>query len=666
MRSLLSVFLAVALGAQVPPTVWTAEAMLQVKRLDSPRPSPDGRRIAYLIRTVHLGPDQSEFRTQIHLAATDGSGSRPLTFADKSSLDPQWSPDGSRLAFRSARGGKMQVWMLRMDGGEAEALTSGKGEVTAFAWSPDGKHLAYTMVDPRSEEDEKRDKAKDDLRWHEERPRFARLYVLDLAEGGTSKAPRLLTPEPRQVGSFDWSPDSAAIAYAHTKTAKADHWTTSDIGLVEVTSGKQRNLATTAAAEREPRFSRDGQTLAFLLSEVPPRWPTSDHMAILTLATGAVRALPPTPDEQPHLLGWAGDGQYLLFTETQGTRGAISAQKVSDGSVVRLDTGSWTVASGSMVGAGDFVSLDPTGRHLAMVVQSSTEPPALAFSPIAGFSPRVVDRPNAALSGRALPRTEVVRWKGPDGLAIEGLLSYPTHWTSGQRVPLLVLPHGGPTQVAGETYVATPTQYPLAAFAEQGFAVLRTNIRGSSGYGRAFRFANDQDWGGKDFQDLMAGVDHVIALGVADKDRLGILGWSYGGFMTSWAITQTHRFKAASVGAGVTNLMSFNGTTDIPSFVPDYFGGDSWEQLDRYRAHSALFQAKGVTTPTLIQHCEGDQRVPISQGYELFNALQRQGVEVRMLVVPRQAHGPTEPRALQRLAEANLDWFAAKLNPKKP
>ncbi len=208
-----------------------------------------------------------------------------------------------------------------------------------------------------------------------------------------------------------------------------------------------------------------------------------------------------------------------------------------------------------------------------------------------------------------------------------------------------------------QTYIANRGLYPVAAFAAEGYAVLRPNPRGSSGYGKAFRHANRKDWGGGDYRDLMAGVDHVVAAGIADPERLGVMGWSYGGFMTSWTITQTRRFKAASVGAGVTNLMSFNGTADIPGFVPDYFGAEYWENLDVYRAHSAMFQIKGVTTPTLILHGEADVRVPVSQGYEFYNALRRQNVPVTMVTYPRQGHGPTEPKFVLDIGRRLLDWF---------
>lgn len=254
-------------------------------------------------------------------------------------------------------------------------------------------------------------------------------------------------------------------------------------------------------------------------------------------------------------------------------------------------------------------------------------------------------------------KTEVVKWKSSDGLDVEGLLTYPVGYKSGTRVPLLLVVHGGPAGVFTQNFLAGRGAYPIASFASRGFAVLRVNPRGSSGYGRKFRYANIKDWGGGDYTDLMTGVDRVIAMGVADPERLGVMGWSYGGFMTSWTITQTHRFKAASVGAAVTNLMSFIGTADIPSFIPDYFGAQPWENLDVYRTHSAMFNAKGVNTPTLIQHGEADERVPISQGYEFYNALKVQNVPVRMIVLPRMPHGPDEPKMILKVKQTNVEWF---------
>lgn len=245
-----------------------------------------------------------------------------------------------------------------------------------------------------------------------------------------------------------------------------------------------------------------------------------------------------------------------------------------------------------------------------------------------------------------------------DGLEIEGLLTYPVGYQTGKRYPLVLSIHGGPAGVWLQAFIGTPSICgPFAALAARGYAVLRCNVRGSSGYGRAFRRANYQDWGGMDFQDLMTGVDHVIHMGVADPDRLGVMGWSYGGLLTASAITQTRRFSAAVVGAGITNLISNAGTADIPSNIPEHFGGEPGKMLEPLCAHSPVLHVKGVNTPTLILHGERDERVPISQGYELYNALKRQGCTVKTVVYPRTPHIPQEPRLNQDVLIRSIQWF---------
>jgi dipeptidyl aminopeptidase/acylaminoacyl peptidase len=346
----------------------------------------------------------------------------------------------------------------------------------------------------------------------------------------------------------------------------------------------------------------------------------------------------------------------VLVSETRGTVGRLTALPV-DGSAGADITPADTTVDTAGLGASrltlGFTSQAPDRAPEAFVAEV---PVARAPRGAAAWTPvqvsHVQDLPSIALG-----RTEVVSWKAPDGKPIEGLLTYPVGYVAGARVPLVVMVHGGPTGVFVRSYTGAPSPYSVAGFATHGFAVLRCNVRGSGGYGREFRYANYKDWGGGDYQDILSGVDALVAKGVADPDRLGIMGWSYGGYMTSWVITQTKRFKAASVGAGVTNLMSFTGTADIPSFIPDYFGGEYWDNFDAWRARSAMFNVKGVTTPTLIQHGESDRRVPISQGYELYNALKRQGVTTKMVVYPRQPHGIQEPKLMLDAMTRNLEWF---------
>ena len=257
-----------------------------------------------------------------------------------------------------------------------------------------------------------------------------------------------------------------------------------------------------------------------------------------------------------------------------------------------------------------------------------------------------------------LPEAEVIQWTSFDDQVIEGILIYPLDYQAGQAYPLVVHVHGGPAGVFARHYLAAPERYcDVVSLAERGCMTLQVNPRGSTGYGKAFRFANDGDWGGGDYRDIMAGVDHLIGAGVADPDRLGIIGWSYGGYMASWAITQTDRFKAACVGAGVTNLVSFTGTADIPGLIPDYFGGEFWDKLELYQQRSAIFQVQGVKTPTLIQHGVEDKRVPLSQSREFYTALKRQNVPVELVIYPRQGHDIEEPRLKIDLRRRAVAWF---------
>ncbi len=282
-------------------------------------------------------------------------------------------------------------------------------------------------------------------------------------------------------------------------------------------------------------------------------------------------------------------------------------------------------------------------------------------------TPRVVATPGREfVDGGPLPQVETLSWQAADGLDIEGILYLPQDYNQERdgRIPLLLHIHGGPMALFYRQFVAAPYYYTPAAFCERGIAMLRVNPRGSGGYGAEFREANRRDWGGGDYRDLMQGVDKLIDRGIADEARLGVCGWSYGGFMTSWIITQTDRFVAASIGAPVTNPMSFTGTADIPGFIQDFFGAEPWEDFDFYQAHSPIFHVQNVNTPAIIQHGEADPRVPIEQGLQFYNALARRGIETAMYTYPRQGHALDEPRLLMHAMEKNLAWFEEKLGEK--
>jgi len=643
----LVVFLSILTAAQAS---WTPETQVKTRAVGTPRISPDKTRVVYTINEAVMAADKSEFVTQIWMASTDGKQNFQITFGEKSSTNPKWSPDGSMIAFTSNRkDNRNQIYVLRVAGGEAEQITDGKGAAGNFDWAPDSRSIAYALTDPKSDDEEKNDKGRNDFRWIDENPKYARLYVVPIEKDAAGKRPpRKLTADDRHVSGFDWSPDGKKIVYSHVKTSIANDWPTSDVAMVDVATARSTPFAATQTSESSPTFSPDGKSIALVVSETPVRWARSERIHVFPANGGPAKIMPLSHDGQPNIVTWTADGNKIMFTESKGTGTALYEADVTAGTIRQADYQDAVI---------NGVEISKDNSAIAMVMQKTNQPPEVYVLKKPGDGIVKVSSANADQAKIPVGKTEVIKWKSKDGREIEGLLTYPATYVAGTKVPLILNVHGGPAGVFNQSFIGGRGSYPLATFASRGYAILRPNPRGSSGYGTEFRRANIRDWAGMDYEDLMSGVDHVIKLGVADPERLGVMGWSYGGYMTSMIITKTKRFKVASAGAPVTNMMSFNGTADIPSFLPDYFEGEFWDQPEIYAKHSAMFNIKGVSTPTMIQHGEADLRVPIEQGYQLYNALKRQGVPTRMIVLPRQPHGPNEPKMQIAAMQSNLDWF---------
>jgi dipeptidyl aminopeptidase/acylaminoacyl peptidase len=637
-----------ALWAQAQaPLAWTPELSMRMQNVGSVVPSPDGEMVAWTQSKAVMDGEKSEWVSQVWLGLADGSRRVQLTRGEKSAEAPSFSPDGRFVYFSSSRSGKQNVYRIPVDGGEAEMVTDWKGSLGSYRVSPDGKWVAFAAIDEDKDE-EKAKKEKRDLKVIDDKPKNHALWIIPAeADAEGKRAHKRLTREPHHVTQFDWSPDSRAIAYSHVPAPEADYWGKADLAEVEVESGAGKTLANTAAAERDPRYSPDGRFLAFAQSTLPPRWPGEDRIAILTRGTGEIRTLALTRDERPNVSGWSMDSARVLFVESNRTRNGLYA--------LPLDGPPQTVYETTR-GVLQGVSVNSKGTLAGAVFESSEEAPEAFVMPLDGGKLVRVSEANAGLPKPPTGETRVVRWKSKDGLEIDGLLTLPAGHETSRKYPLILNIHGGPAGVFSESFTGRPGIYPLASLAAKGYAVLRPNPRGSGGYGKKFRFANLHDWGGADYLDLMTGVDHVISMGVADPERLAVMGWSYGGFMTSWVVTQTRRFKAAVVGAAVTNLWSFTGTSDITGFLPDYFKGEPWENFAGYQKHSPMSHVKGVSTPSLILHGEADLRVPISQGYEFYNALKRQGATAKMVVYPRMPHGPVEPKFQLDIMQRHIDW----------
>ena len=635
-------FAAVGAALAETPTSWTPEFSLQFQTISAVTPSPDGKQAVWVQTKPIVEAERSEMISQIWAGATDGSRRFQLTRSEKGASNPAWSPDGKYVYFISDRGSGAQVLRILLQGGEAEKLTDFKGGISTYAVSPDGKAVAFTAYEvPAAEEKAKKEKR--DMHVVDSDPPNAALY---LAPVETRKHKKIFDAN-YHVAEIDWSPDSRSIVFSHTPTPSTNDWPKSDVTEVDVETGKLRDIAASPkVSERSPFYSPDGRFIAIVRSSDPPRWAFDDRIALVNRNSNEVRDLAPTYDQQPTILGWISDSSHVIYSESKHTRSALYAMPV-DGPPMTVFEPPAGIAS--------FHKINANRRAIGMSLETTDKAPE-AFVMNQHEQPVQVSRANSDMPKLPLGRTEVVKWKSKDGLEVEGLLTYPVDYKPGTKVPLILNIHGGPTGVFSEGFIGHSGLYPIAVFAAKGYAVLRPNPRGSGGYGQKFRFANYGDWGGKDYEDDQSGVDHVIAMGVADPDRLAIMGWSYGGYMTSWTITQTKRFKAAAIGAGVTNLWSFTGTADVTGFIPDYFGGEAWDNFEAWKKHSPITYIKGVTTPTLILHGEADDRVPVTQGYEYYNSLKRQGTLAKMVVYPRQPHGPREPKFVLDIMQRHVDW----------
>jgi dipeptidyl aminopeptidase/acylaminoacyl peptidase len=648
----LLVVTSVAFAGQRP---WTSEDVLAVKAVSDPQVSPDGRFVAYVVES--LNEEKDAYQTDVWLVPTAGGEARPLTSSPTNDDTPRWSPDGRWIAFLSERPrpgavkddgdeAKRQIWLIRPDGGEPQPLTSAPGSVSDLAWSANGRTIGFIAREPKSEDRKKREREKDDAWTPSENYPWGRLWVIDVA----SREARQLTKGDLHVSGFAFSPDGQRVVFGGQPTPLFPDSYNSDLYLVPVGGGEPTILVRRPGADAAPAWSPDGRWIAFLSQDGRgPEWYTNDYICVVSSGGGAPRNL--TAGFELDRLGgpgvrWTPDSASLLVASLQGTAAHLFRVGL-DGRVEPLTKGA------EMNGA---PSLDAKGRTLTFLREDSERPREVWATALPVGTPRPLTDTNPQVRDLLAFRKERVSWKGADGWEMEGLLVHPADHPAGTRTPLLLNVHGGPAGTHSNTLTAARLwAWPL--FAQKGYAIFLPNPRGSGAYGERFRAANLRDWGGKDYEDLMLGIDALVQGGVADPDRLAVTGWSYGGFMTSTIITKTDRFKAAIVGAAVTDLASFTGTTDIPDFSRSYFASWPWDDPTAYVEHSAVFHAGKVRTPSLVVHGERDERVPPSQGWELYTALKKVGVPTDLLMLPRQAHGPREPKLLRTCHERFLRWI---------
>jgi dipeptidyl aminopeptidase/acylaminoacyl peptidase len=627
--------------AAPPPSI---DQLVELRRVQGVALSPDGTLAAYVVRKASW--DENAFETEIWLADTASGETRQLTRAKKSSDAPAFSPDGKRLAFGSDRGEKRQVYLIDPRGGEAEELTAAEEGVSAFAWSPDGGTIAFTSEDPKTEAKKEREKRLGDYEVVDEDHRATHLHVIEIA----SRKARRLTGGAFTVGGLDWAPDGSEIAFDHRRSPDVGGSGTSDISIVTVADGKVRPLVTQAGPDSRPVFSPDGARLAFRSAMAREGdYFRNGQVAVVPRAGGAPVSLTAAFDESPSLLDWGPNGIWMA-----------AGQKTEAG-LFRLDPDTKAIARVPLETApiAFAFAFDRAFERVAFVGSSATTFPEACLASTAGGAVTRASRLGEQVKGWALGTSEVVSWKSRDGAVIEGVLRKPAGWRAGERRPLLVIVHGGPTGTSRPSLVGGDYVYPVEPFLAKGALVLDPNYRGSAGYGEAFRSLNVRNLGVGDAWDVLSGVDHLVAQGLADPARVGVMGWSQGGFISAFLATHdAGRFKAVSVGAGISNWVTYYVNTDIHPFTRQYLGATPWDDMEVYRKTSPMTYIKGARVPVLIQHGDGDRRVPLPNAYELYQGLVDQGVPARLVIFKGFGHGLNKPKAVRAALEQNLDWFA--------
>ncbi len=628
----------------------SAEA-LRVARVSSPRISPDGSRVAYLVADNDTEKEQAwKFVTHLWVvpAAGPASAARQFTRGEKSVSNVTWSPDGKLLAFTMDAGeekeAKPQVWFMYADGGEPWQVTKHKSGVHGFAFSPDGKTLLLMATAPVSDAEEKRQKEKDDAVVVDRDFKMAQLWTWNIATGEEKQ----ISKGDFTVSDARWSPDGSHITFTTNPTPRLDDIALQTVRILDVASGTERKLVDSADPTHTARWSPDGQWIAYLSS--PGLLIYKENLFVVEASGGAPKKLSGSFDLNAGEPIWSPDGKEIFFSSDDHEALRVFSADVAAGTIKAL-TGTTGVAS--------VADISAAGKTAVGTLGDPTHPDDVFRSDLSFGSLERITNQNAWLSEYALGASEVVRWKSSkDGMEIDGIVTKPVDFDGTRKVPFLLNPHGGPTGASLLSF--SPTEQIMAA---NGYMVLQPNFRGSTGRGEKFATANQNDWGDGDYKDDMSGVQAMVDKGWADPERLGAFGWSYGGFMTMWIDTQTDRFKAISPGAGLPDLYSMYSQTDIHRYLTMFLGMKApWDNFQEYWDHSPMKFVTNVKTPTMILHGQADTRVPIPQAEEFYRALYEKHVPVEYVTYPRENHGFVEPRHIQDRWQRYLVFFGKYLN----
>ncbi len=655
-------------AAQRPITI---DDHFQIREVEGPKLSPDAQWVAYTVKTASLKEDKSEQR--IWMVPFAGGEAVPLTAEGVSSGSPRWSPDGKYLAFLSARHeGKTQIWLLNRVGGEAQRLTETPQDADSFEWSPDSKRLCLILRDPTTEELEAakkkdEDKEGEDKATQERKPKTQKPWVIDrlqfkVDEVGYLDRRRthlyifeLATKKLTQITSGDyddsdpaWSPDGAQLAFTSNRSSDPDRNYNNDIWTVAAGNTDKgahlTQITTNPGDDHAPTWSPDGKWIAYVTQTEPKLFEyATKHLGVSSATGGEAKILTRSFDRNVDQIRFAADSKSLYFiADDDGTQN-VCRIAITGGEVTRPIGGRVMVYSYSLAKSGE----------IAAQIDKMDRPSEIYALPASGGAPKQITHTNDALiSQLKLSPGEYVHFASQDGTTVSGYLYKPLDYTPGKKVPTLLRPHGGPVWAWYAEF-----QPDIQLFAANGYAVLLPNPRGSSGYGQKYCQAIFADWGNKDYQDDMAFVDYAVEQGIADPDKLGVGGWSYGGISTDFIIGQTTRFKAAISGAGEALNTTLYGHDQ---YQKDYETelGRPWENEALWDKLSPFYKVAKIATPTLFMGGNIDWNVPILGGEQMYQALKSLGRETELVVYPDEYHEFKTPSHMKDRLRRYLAWYA--------
>ncbi|MDH5380337.1 MAG: S9 family peptidase [Cyclobacteriaceae bacterium] len=645
--------------AQLYNEKWTPEYQMNFKNIISTNISPDGKYVAYVVREAVIDGEQSEYLTQVWVASTDGNFNEQYTRGKISSYAPQFSPYGTEIAFISSVEDKPQIFKTGLTDGKTTQVTFAKNGVDQFKWAPDGNSIYFIQAEPLTGDEGKQKKEKQKFSVVAKNLKYTHLYNVDLKAKNKVKQ---LTNSDYSISSFSISPDGEKIAFSfgYDSTVNTDYFD-SDIGLMSVDSGEVKVVVRRTGIDRNPVFSPDGNYLAFETTNGKTEPNGLSDLSLIDLNNFNISVLPKTPNRNASIIEWDPSGTRLYFQEVVRTSGSALVMDITNN--YRNSKKTIQVTSKTIHVTGKTMITDPTGTSgafdfsqngmMSYVFQNPETPQEVYVQDLKTDGVLQISHINDDKFLPDMGKTEIIKWKSRDGREIEGLLTYPIGYRPGQRCPIILNVHGGAAGVFTNSFTGGASIYMVQSFAENGYAVLRPNPRGSTGYGLDFRYVSFKDWG----YDLVSGMDKVIEMGVGDPDNQFMMSWSSGGLMTSFAVTKTDRFNAASMGAGMPNLIKMVSTDEIQEALSEKMGVGFWSNFEMSEKESLVVSIKNVKTPTQVIHGQNDISAPTVQGQDYFVALKINGVDTEMILYPEIADNPQDMKVLMDVSGRIMMWF---------